>query len=96
MANLYKKEDLVAKVAEKMGTPKTKAKETVETVIDAMVDLILDETHDGLDIFGFTKWVVSEVPERTARNPRTSEPIVVEAHNRVSAKISSNLKKAVR
>ncbi len=96
MANLYKKEDLVARVAEKMGTPKTKAKETVETVIDAVKELIVDETHDGVDVFGFAKFEVRQVPERIGRNPKTSETITIPAHDQLKCKLSSAMKNLVK
>lgn len=96
MANLNKTVDLVAKVAEKMGTPKTKAKEVVDTVVESMVDLILDETHDGLDIFRFTRWEKVQVPERECRNPQTGDTIISKAHKKVTPKASKRLKDAVR
>ena len=101
MANFNKTTDLVEMVATKLTTEekkcsKVKAKEVVDTVLESMKDLILDEAHDGLDIYGFTKWEVKEVEEKQARNPQTGEMITVPAHNVIKAKISASVKNAIR
>ena len=101
MANFNKTTDLVEMVATKLTTEekkcsKVKAKEVVDTVLESMKDLILDETHDGLDIYGFTKWEVKEVEEKICRNPKDGSDVVVPAHNQIKAKISKSVKDAVR
>lgn len=90
------KKEMIEKVAEKRNISKVKAKEIVEDVISVMEELIMDETHDGLDVYGLVRFEVKEVPERMARNPKTSETIKIDSHNKISAKISSRMKKAVR
>lgn len=101
MANFNKTTDLVEMVSTKLTTEekkcsKVKAKEVVDTVLESMKDLILDETHDGLDIYGFTKWEVTAVEERQGRNPQTGESIIIPSHNQLKTKASSVLKSAVR
>lgn len=96
MATFNTKKEMIEALATKKGISKVKAKEMVEDVIGVMEDLIMDETKDGLDIYGLVRFEVKEVPERMARNPRTSEIIKIDSHNKISAKISSKLKKAVR
>lgn len=96
MATFNTKKEMVETLATKKGISKVKAKEMVEDVLGVMEDMIMDETHDGLDVYGLVRFEVKEVPERMARNPRTSESIKIDSHNKISAKISSRLKKAVR
>ncbi len=90
------KKEMIEKVAEKRNISKVKAKEIVEDVISVMEELIMDETHDGLDVYGLVRFEVKEVAEKTARNPQTSETVIVPAHNQIKAKISSKIKKAIR
>lgn len=90
------KKEMIELLATKKEISKVKAKEMVEDVIGVMEELIMDEDHAGLDIYGLVKFEVKEVPERMARNPKTSETIKIDSHNKISAKISSRMKKAVR
>lgn len=102
MANFNKKIDLVELVAERMAdaegkkVSKKRAEEIVETVLASMKDLIIDEEHDGLDIYGFVRFVVSTVKEKETRNPRTGSSQITPEHRQVRAKFSSVLKEAVR
>lgn len=91
--NFNKTEDLVLKVAELGNTTKTKAKESVDVVIDAIIELIKDETHDGLQIYGFETWEVKEKKAREYRNPQNGEPVLKNAENFVSSKLAKKIKK---
>ena len=96
MATFNTKKEMIEKVAEKRSISKVKAKEMVEDILEVVEELIMDETHDGLDIYGLVKFEVKEVAEKTARNPKTSETIIVPRHNQIKAKMSSKIKKAIR
>lgn len=67
-------------------------------IIDAMFEAIEEALIDGEDvsIAGFGKFEVSEKPAATKRNPKTGEPVEVEAHNVVKFKPSSILKENAR
>lgn len=96
MATFNTKKEMIEALATKKGISKVKAKETIEDVLGVIEDMIMDETKDGLDIYGLVKFEVKEVAEKTARNPKTSETIIVPRHNQIKAKMSSKIKKAVR
>lgn len=90
------KKEMIELLATKKEISKVKAKEMVEDVIGVMEELIMDEDHAGLDIYGLVRFEVKPVLEKTARNPQTGETIVVPAHNQIKAKMSQKIKKAVR
>lgn len=94
--NFNTKKEMVEALATKKNISKAKAKEMIEDVLGVMEELIMDETHDGLDVYGLVKFEVKEIAEKTARNPKTSETVIVPAHNQIKAKMSSKIKKAVR
>lgn len=96
MATFNTKKEMIEALATKKGISKVKAKEMIEDVIGVIEDMIMDETHDGLDIYGIARFEVKEVAEKTARNPRDGSTVVVPRHNQIKAKMSSKIKKAVR
>lgn len=96
MATFNTKKEMIEALAVKKDISKVKAKEMIEDVLGVMEDMIMDETKDGLDVYGLVRFEVKEVPERMARNPKTSETIKIDSHHKISAKISSRMKKAVR
>lgn len=96
MSNFNTKKEMIEALATKKEISKVKAKEMIEDVLGVMEDMIMDETHDGLDVYGLVRFEVKEVSEKMARNPKTGETIIVPAHNKISAKMSSKVKKAVR
>lgn len=96
MATFNTKKEMIETLATKKGISKVKAKEMIEDVLGVMEDMIMDEMHDGLDVYGLARFEVKTVAEKTARNPKTGESIVVPKHNQIRAKVSSKIKKAVR
>lgn len=93
MANLFKTEDLAAKLAEIEGTPKTKAKEHIDNVLEALKALIADETKDGVNVYGLGTFEVKHKEAGTARNPKTGETVEVAEHDFVKFKISPKFRK---
>lgn len=96
MATFNTKKEMIEALAVKKDISKVKAKEMIEDVLDVMEDMIMDETKDGLDVYGLVRFEVKEVAEKTARNPKTGETIIVPSHSQIKAKMSSKIKKAVR
>lgn len=90
------KKEMIETLAKKRGISKVKSKEMIEDVIGVMEELILDKTHDGLDIYGFMKIPVKEVPERKARNPRDGSEVIVPTHYSPKPKMSKRIKDLVR
>lgn len=72
------KTDLVAKVAEIIGTQK-QAKEAVDCVLDAITDALASK--DSVQIAGFGSFKVSERKARTGRNPQSGAAIQIPARN---------------
>lgn len=72
------KTDLVAKVAEIIGTQK-QAKEAVDCVLDAITDALAQK--DSVQIAGFGSFKVSERKARTGRNPQSGAAIQIPARN---------------
>jgi DNA-binding protein HU-beta len=63
-------------------------------VLDALLELMKEALARGEDvqIRGFGNFAVKQRASRTAKNPRTGEPLEVKASRVVSFKSSSNLK----
>jgi DNA-binding protein HU-beta len=87
------KTEFVEKLAKENGLTKTMAKEVVETFL-ALTTKILKK--DGrVALAGLGVFEVEKGAKRTARNPRTGEPVVIKAHKAVKFKPSKALKDAI-
>jgi len=84
------KRDLVDAVAAQVGRPRAE----VASTVDAAFDLISGALARGekVAISGFGNFDARQVAERTARNPRTGESVLVPAHTKARFKPSRNLK----
>ena len=73
------KADLVARAADAVGPRVTK--KDCGLVVDAFLDAVKDalERGEGIEIRGFGTFKVRRRKPRTARNPRTGEPVEVPA-----------------
>lgn len=91
MANLV---DLSNLVAEKMDITKKDSKEVVQTVFDTISELMV--SGESVKIAGFGAFEKVDKEARTARNPKTGEPVPVPAHGAVRFKPSSILKDALK
>ena len=87
------KQDLVAKVAERIDVPKTKAAEAVEAVIDSIKASL--KKGDDVRLVGFGTFTVSRRAASTGRNPRTGEPIKIAASKQPKFKAGKELKKSL-
>ena len=87
------KQDLVAKVAEKIDVSKTKAAEAVDAVIDSIKASL--KKGDDVRLVGFGTFTVSRRAASTGRNPRTGEPIKIAASKQPKFKAGKELKKAI-
>lgn len=90
---MFKKVDLVKKVATKNEVSKEVATKQVNSVIDSVIEMIYDEEQDGIDLTGFAKFQVLEKPERQGRNPKTGEKVVTPAHFECKVTLSKKIKK---
>ncbi|WFS61432.1 MULTISPECIES: HU family DNA-binding protein [Desulfovibrionaceae] len=88
------KAELVAKIAEKIGTSKAQA----EASMNAILDTIQEELAAGnkLTLTGFGTFSVSERQARTGRNPRTGAALNIPACKVAQFKPGKVLKDAVK
>lgn len=87
------KAELVDRVAELTGYPKTQVAMTFDLLFELMTDSL--KTGDKVTVPNFGTFQVSERPARTGRNPATGEPITIAASRSVRFKVSKNLKDAL-
>ena len=87
------KNELVETIA--LSTEITKT--DVDKVVTSLTEVITDELEkgDSVSLKGFGTFEVRSRSERTGRNPRTGETLVIPASKVPAFKVSSALKKAV-
>lgn len=87
------KKELVEAIA--LSTEITKT--DVDKVVTSLTEVITDELEkgDSVSLKGFGTFEVRSRSERTGRNPRTGETLVIPASKVPAFKVSSALKKAV-
>ena len=87
------KVELVASVAEKAGLAKKDAEKAVAAVLESIVSTVA--SGDKVQLVGFGPFEVRERSERTGRNPRTKEAIVIPASKQPVFKAGKSFKDAV-
>lgn len=88
------KQDLIAVVAEKTDITKAEATKVVEEVINAITESLAK--GDDVQIAGFGKFAVRDRAERTGKNPRTGEKIVIPATKTPAFVAGKALKEAIK
>ncbi|HSL19201.1 MAG TPA: HU family DNA-binding protein [Methylomirabilota bacterium] len=90
MSEMAGKADLVDRIAELTGIPKTH----VAMVYDGIFELAAEALVGGdkVTVPNFGTFMLSERPARQGRNPATGEPITISASRSVRFKVSKNLK----
>jgi len=81
MAHVTKKE-IVKQISERSQLTQLKTKEIVQWTFDAIIETLISEGRIELRNFGVFE--VKRRKPRRARNPRTNEPVEVEAKNVVT------------
>mgnify|MGYP001812606632 CR=1 FL=1 len=84
------KAELVERVAELTGYPKTQVAMTYDLLFELMTEALAAD--EKITVPNFGTFQVSERPARTGRNPATGEPIEIAASKSVRFKVSRNLK----
>ena len=87
------KVELVAAVAEKAELSKKDAEKAVSAVLDTVVETLA--SGDKVSVVGFGSFEIRERGERTGRNPRTKETIVIPASKQPVFKAGKASKDAV-
>lgn len=85
---------LVEKVHERIGVTKADAERAIDTVIDSITETL--KGGDEVSIAGLGIFSAKMRAARTARNPRTGEPIQVPAMRVPKFRAAKALKDAVR
>ena len=72
-----KKVELVEAVAEKAGLTKADATRAIDATFEAITDALAN--GDKVPLVGFGTFSISKRAAREGRNPRTGEPVKIEA-----------------
>lgn len=84
------KSELVTKIAEKAGLSKVDATKA----LDSFMETVTEEMKAGGSVVlaGFATFEIQHTKARMGRNPRTGEPVQIEAATHVRVKVGKNLK----
>lgn len=88
------KASLVEKVHEVLGGTKVQAEQVVDTIFDSITGSL--KGGEDVSVAGFGIFSAKERAARTARNPRTGEPVQVPAMRVPKFKAAKALKDAVK
>ena len=87
------KAELIDAVAGKADLSKADATDAVDAVLSCITSAL--KAGDQVALVGFGTFSVKHREERTGRNPRTGEPLVIPATNQPTFKAGKALKDAV-
>jgi len=90
---MVKKDTLVQEMRDRMGYPKTRANE----IIDSMVEIMKSTLESGEDILisGFGKFYLRDKRARRGRNPATGDEMMLPARRLVMFRASRTLRDAM-
>jgi DNA-binding protein HU-beta len=84
------KTELVEQMAKTAGITKAQAKSALETIVEASLKGLKKEGR--FPLAGLGVFTVVKRAKRTARNPRTGEPVTIKAHKAVRFKPAKAVK----
>lgn len=87
------KQELVASVADATGLGRTDAGRAIEAVLDTITTAL--KSGQDVKLVGFGTFLVTRRKETSLRNPRTGEPMQLDASNQPKFKAGKMLKDAV-
>lgn len=93
-SELVTKKDIVRIISERAKLTQLKTKEIVQWTFDAIIETLLREGRIELRNFGVFE--VKTRKARRARNPRTNQPVSVEAKNVVTFQPGKEMEEKVR
>ena len=91
--NVFKRNELVAVVADKIGLPRTKATSAVDAVLEAIAHQL--KAGQEVRLVGFGAFVVGERKAGKGRDPRTGAEIDIPAAKSVRFRASKALRESV-
>lgn len=87
------KQELARAVSKGAGIKVDDATKAVEVVFDTLADKLKEK--ENVFILGFGTFKIKRVEERTGRNPKTGQSLVIPAHDKVVFMPSTSIKGAV-
>jgi DNA-binding protein HU-beta len=87
------KADLIAAVADKTGLTKAAAEKAVGAVTESITETLV--SGETVNLVGFGAFRPKHRAARKGRNPKTGEPMMIDASNSVRFTVGAALKKAV-
>ena len=87
------KSDLVAKVSEHSGLPKSDADKAIDAVFAAITGAL--KSGDDVRLVGFGNFSVTDRPAREGKNPRTGEKLAIPASKAPKFSAGKGLKESV-
>ncbi|PPD45902.1 MAG: integration host factor subunit alpha [Methylocystis sp.] len=88
------RQDIALAIYERLtGVSRREAKRLTDGVIDEIVETLI--SGENLKLHDFGSFVVRDKHQRAGRNPRTGEPVPIDARRVVVFKASPNMKAAV-
>lgn len=88
------KKEIVKRISERSGLTQLRTKEIVQMTLDAIIETLVAEERIELRNFGVFE--VKRRKPRRARNPRTNQPVEVEAKNVVTFQPGKVMEEKVR
>ncbi len=88
------KKDIVRTIADQLDLPQLRTRQLVQRTFDAIIETLVREQRVELRNFGIFQ--IKKREERTARNPRTGEQVVVPAKSVVTFKPGKEMEARVR
>lgn len=88
------KKDIVREIAEQLDLPQLRTRQLVQRTFDAIIESLVREQRVELRNFGIFQ--IRKREQRTARNPRTGEQVVVPAKSVVTFKPGKEMEARVR
>ncbi|MEM6602748.1 MAG: HU family DNA-binding protein [Pseudomonadota bacterium] len=89
----YTRSDLIEAVYEACSVTRSDATLLFDTFIEGVIELLRENNEFKVPKFG--TFVLKDKAERTGRNPKTGEEVLIAAHKAVSFKPAPALKTAV-
>ena len=84
------KSELIVALAQKAELSKKDAEKALSAFVDVITETL--KAGDKVQLVGFGTFEAKERPARTARNPRTGDPIEIAASKTASFKVGKALK----
>lgn len=87
---MVNKQEIVNRIAEKVGMSKKVTGEFMDAFIDVVADALANDEKIGL--YGFVSMETVNVEPKIMKNPQNQESVEVAAHKKVRMKVGEGLK----